>query len=158
MRPCSLAIPLTGSHSKPWEAVLLIELVDYLSQHFLQPCASALPLLKTVRCRAVRLPVGQLIRAAGFSSQGHGRAAASFTQAQGSGGGGSRGGGSSNVVLGGRFVEVPGYAPAPGPGEVKGAETLSAKWRVCVSERIPLQHAAKDGLEMEECNVVFTLC
>ncbi|KAG1660822.1 hypothetical protein FOA52_010247 [Chlamydomonas sp. UWO 241] len=47
----------SGNHIKPWEAVLLVDTIDYLVSHFVQPAVDAFPRLRSVVCAATRVPL-----------------------------------------------------------------------------------------------------
>eukprot|EP00955_Chlamydomonas_euryale_P056147 356331-Chlamydomonas_euryale.AAC.1 len=52
----TLSSPSLLRCAQPWEAVLLVDVVDYLMSHFVRPCADAFPQLRKVTCAETRVP------------------------------------------------------------------------------------------------------
>ena len=141
--PCPLF--LTGGHFKPWEAMLLMDTLAYVHQHFVAPPADALPRLRRVRCLALRLPAGALDREVALAGVANRRSGGGASDASGAriGGGEER-----------RGEEAVAAAAA---AAVMGAPCGSyGGWSVRCSERRPVTEArAGDGLEVDTCDLVF---
>ena len=47
-------VSITGSHWKPWEAMLLTPLLPYIQEHFVSPLIHTLPNIRTIQMMGLR--------------------------------------------------------------------------------------------------------